>query len=236
MTKLIVTDVPRADAKLIAELPQFGAATIHEAMGRKGSLGDAIRPIQEGAVVAGSAVTVMSAPGDNLMIHAAIEQCREGDILVVGTTAPSEHGMFGELFATSLMHRGVCSVVLDSGIRDTEALRRLGFTAWSRYITTQGSEKATAGNVNLPITISGQEIAAGDVIVADDDGVVVVPRDLVPSAVEAARSRAVKESSTREAFLAGELGLDRYGMRPLLRELGITYKTYLQAVVDGDLA
>ncbi|SFC18671.1 4-hydroxy-4-methyl-2-oxoglutarate aldolase [Nocardioides terrae] len=235
MRNVIVTDVPRADAADIAELARHGAATVHEAMGRVGSLGPEIRPVQQGLTVAGSAVTALCWPGDNLMIHAAVEQCREGDVLVVANAAPSTHGAFGELFATALQHRGVLAVVLDCGIRDTAELREMGFGGWSRHVSAEGTVKATAGHVNLPVVIAGQRICAGDVVVADDDGVVVVPRAQVPATVAASQARVAKEEASRAAFRSGELGLDRYGLRPLLSDLGVAYKTYDQALADGDL-
>jgi 4-hydroxy-4-methyl-2-oxoglutarate aldolase len=233
---LIVTGVPRADQDSIGALAGFGTATVHEAMGRAGSLGPGLRPVQRGVAVAGSAVTVLCWPGDNLMIHAAVEQCATGDILVVAVAAPSAHGAFGELLATSLLSRGVRAAILDCGVRDTEALRQLGFSVWSRHVSAQGTVKATAGSVNLPVVIAGQRICPGDVIVADDDGVTVVPRAAVPATVAAARARLEKENSTRRALAGGELGLDRYGLRPLLGKLGVVTKTYEQALADGDLA
>jgi 4-hydroxy-4-methyl-2-oxoglutarate aldolase len=235
MENVIVTDVPRADAGDVAKLREYGVATIHEAMGRIGSLGPDIRPIQQGLTMAGSAVTALCWPGDNLMIHAAVEQCRAGDVLVVATAAASTHGAFGELFATALQRRGVAGVVLDCGIRDTAELREMGFGGWSRHVSAQGTVKATAGHVNLPVVIAGQQICAGDVIVADDDGVVVVPREKVSATLAAAQARLEKEAATRTAFQSGELGLDRYGLRPLLADLGVTYKSYDEALADGDL-
>jgi len=235
MRNVVVTDVPRADPDDVARLREYGVATIHEAMGRVGSLGPDLRPIQQGLTVAGSAVTALCWPGDNLMIHVAVEQCRPGDLLVVASAAPSTHGMFGELFATALAHRGVHAVVTDTAVRDTRELREMGFGAWSRHVSAQGTVKATAGHVNLPVVIAGQRIEAGDVVVADDDGVVVVPRARVKETIEAGRARLEKEAATRAAFVDGELGLDRYGLRPLLDELGVVYKTHDQAVRDGDL-
>ena len=235
MRNLIVTDVPRAEAADIARLRGYGVATVHEAMGRVGSLGPDLRPIQQGLTIAGSAVTALCWPGDNLMIHAAVEQCGPGDVLVVATAAPSTHGAFGELFATALRQRGVVGVILDCGIRDTAELRDLGFGGWSRHVSAQGTVKATAGHVNLPVVIAGQRIGAGDVVVADDDGVVVVPRERVAATLAAAEARLEKEAATRAAFRAGELGLDRYGLRPLLADLGVTYKAYDEALADGDL-
>lgn len=235
MKNVIVTDVPRVDAADIAQLRAYGVATVHEAMGRVGSLGPEIRPIQQGLTIAGNVVTALCWPGDNLMIHAAVEQCGEGDVLVVATTAPSTHGAFGELFATSLQQRGVVGVILDCGIRDTAELREMGFGGWSRHVSAQGTVKATAGHVNLPVVIAGQRISAGDVVIADDDGVVVVPREQVPATLVAAQARLEKEAATRAAFQGGELGLDRYGLRGLLADLGVTYKSHAQAVSDGDL-
>jgi 4-hydroxy-4-methyl-2-oxoglutarate aldolase len=167
-------------------------------------------------------------PGDNLMIHVAIEQCREGDILVVATTSPSSDGLFGELFATSLAYRGVRGVVLGCGIRDVSALREMGFPAWSTAVSAQGTVKATAGAVNVPVTLGGQVINPGDVVVADDDGVMVVPRGDVAQALTAAKARADKEEATRAAFQQGQLGLDRYDMRDRLPGMGIEYLSYEQ--------
>jgi 4-hydroxy-4-methyl-2-oxoglutarate aldolase len=226
MPGTIVTDVPRPDRDAVAALCGYGVATVHEAMGRVGSLGPALRPIQQGVTIAGGAVTALCWPGDNLMIHAAVEQCSPGDVLVVATAAPATHGMFGDLFATALMHRGVRGVVIDTGIRDTATLREMGFPAWSRHVSAEGTVKATAGSVNMPVVVAGQVIRAGDVIVADDDGVVVVPRRRVAQTVSASQARVEKEEQSRAAFEKGELGLDRYGLRPLLRELGVVYRAW----------
>jgi 4-hydroxy-4-methyl-2-oxoglutarate aldolase len=226
MRNVIVTDVPRPDAAAVERLRSYGVATVHEAMGRVGSLGPDLRPIQQGLTIAGRAVTALCWPGDNLMIHAAVEQCSEGDILVVATAAPSTHGMFGDLFATALAHRGVLGVVIDAGVRDTATLREMGFGAWSRHVSAEGTVKATAGSVNLPVVIAGQLIEPGDVIVADDDGVVRVPRAGAGRAADAAQARAAKEEATRAAFEEGELGLDRYDLRPLLERLGVTYQPW----------
>ncbi|MBE7188660.1 4-carboxy-4-hydroxy-2-oxoadipate aldolase/oxaloacetate decarboxylase [Jatrophihabitans endophyticus] len=223
MPGTIVTDVPTPDADAVAALQGFGVATVHEAMGRVGSLGPALRPIQQGVAIAGRAVTALCWPGDNLMVHAAVEQCTPGDVLVVATASPASHGMFGDLFATALMHRGVRGLVIDAGVRDTATLRELGFPAWSRHVSAEGTVKATAGSVNLPVVVAGQTVRAGDVVVADDDGVVVVPRARVADAVTASQQRVDKESAAREAFAAGELGLDRYGLRPVLDRLGVRY-------------
>ena len=226
MLGTIVTDVPRPDEEAVVALQAYGVATVHEAMGRVGSLGPALRPIQQGVAVAGRAVTVLCWPGDNLMVHAAVEQCSAGDVLVVATASPASHGMFGDLFATALTYRGVRGLVIDTGIRDTATLRAMGFPAWSRHVSAEGTVKATAGSVNLPVVVAGQLVRAGDVVVADDDGVVVVPRERVDETVAASQRRVEKEDAARDAFDRGELGLDRYGLRPLLKDLGIEYRTW----------
>jgi 4-hydroxy-4-methyl-2-oxoglutarate aldolase len=226
MSGVIVTNPPKADAKDVEALAGFGVATVSEAMGRTGLLGPGIRPIQQGVRVAGTAVTVLSWPGDNLMIHAAVEQCGEGDFLVVTTTSPSTDGMFGELFATALHRRGVRGLVINAGIRDTQELREMGFAAWSRAVSAQGTVKATGGSVNVPIAVDGQVIRPGDVILADDDGVVVVPRERARETAERAEAREAKEAATRAAFLDGQLGLERYGLRETLKELGVEYRAY----------
>ncbi|MEV5886857.1 4-carboxy-4-hydroxy-2-oxoadipate aldolase/oxaloacetate decarboxylase [Streptomyces sp. NPDC052020] len=229
MPGVIVTNPPKAEAQDVAALAGYGTATVGEAMGRTGFLGAHLRPIQQGVRVAGTAVTVLCWPGDNLMIHAAVEQCGEGDILVVTTTSPCTDGLFGELFATALAHRGVRGVVLNTGIRDTAELRAMGFPAWSAAVSPQGTVKATGGSVNVPIVIGGQVIHPGDVIVADDDGVVVVPRERARDTAEASEARERKEAGARAAFLEGQLGLDRYGLRETLTRLGVTYRSYEEA-------
>ncbi|MDV9172670.1 4-carboxy-4-hydroxy-2-oxoadipate aldolase/oxaloacetate decarboxylase [Streptomyces sp. W16] len=226
MGGVIVTNPPKADAEDVEALAAFGVATVSEAMGRTGLLGPSIRPVQQGVRVAGTAVTVLSWPGDNLMIHAAVEQCGEGDILVVTTTSPCTDGLFGELFATALQKRGVRGVVLNTGIRDTQELRDMGFAAWSRAVSSQGTVKATGGSVNVPVAIDGQVVRPGDVIVADDDGVVVVPREKARETAAKSEAREAKEAATRAAFLEGQLGLDRYGLRDTLKQLGVEYQSY----------
>ncbi|MEU5083660.1 MULTISPECIES: 4-carboxy-4-hydroxy-2-oxoadipate aldolase/oxaloacetate decarboxylase [Streptomyces] len=226
MPGVIVTNPPRAEAEDVEALAGHGTATVGEAMGRTGFLGTHLRPIQQGVRVAGTAVTVLCWPGDNLMIHAAVEQCGKGDILVVTTTSPCTDGLFGELFATALQRRGVRAVVLNTGIRDTAELRAMGFPAWSAAVSPQGTVKATGGSVNVPIVIGGQMIRPGDVIVADDDGVVVVPRERARDTAEASEARERKEAGARAAFLEGQLGLDRYGLRETLARLGVTYRSY----------
>src|SRR5215210_6890275 len=226
MRTVVVTDPPRADAGDAEQLGRCGVATVHEAQGRTGCLGPEFRSAWPGASIGGTAVTVLCWPGDNLMIHVAVEQCRPGDVLVVATNSPSTDGLFGELFAVSLAHRGVLGAVLESGVRDVAELREMGFPAWSRAVSAQGSVKATAGAVNVPIVLGGQTIHPGDVVVADDDGVMVVPRADVPRALTASRARLDKEAASRAAFQQGELGLDRYGMRDKLSDFGIEYVPY----------
>ncbi|RBY97613.1 4-carboxy-4-hydroxy-2-oxoadipate aldolase/oxaloacetate decarboxylase [Blastococcus sp. TF02-8] len=230
MRNVVVTDPPRADAADAEKLGGFGVATVHEALGRVGYLGPELRPAWPGARIGGTAVTVLCWPGDNLMIHVAVEQCRPGDVLVVATNSPSTDGLFGELFATALAHRGVRGVVLGCGVRDVAELQEMGFPAWSRAVSAQGSVKATAGAVNVPVVLGGQTIHPGDVVLADDDGVMVVPRADVSRALTAGQARIDKEAASRAAFQRGELGLDRYGLRDRLADFGIEYVTYEEHV------
>lgn len=223
MKNVIVTNPARASHHEVNALAGLGVATVHEAMGRSGLLGPYLRPIQSDMRIAGSAVTVLGWPGDNLMIHAAIEQCRQDDILVITTTSESLDGAFGELFATALVRRGVRGVVTTTGVRDVADLRRMGFPVWSASVHAQGTVKATAGSVNVPITIGPTIIRPGDVIVADDDGVLCVPRAAAGDAIEASQAREAKEAGARTAFQQGELGLDRYGLRGTLERLGVSY-------------
>jgi 4-hydroxy-4-methyl-2-oxoglutarate aldolase len=223
MRTVIVTNPERAAVEQVTELAGYGVATVHEALGRTGFLGPQLRPVHPGARVGGTAVTVLCWPGDNLMIHAAVEQCRPGDVLVVTTTSPCTDGMFGELFATALLVRGVRGLVTTTGVRDVAELRALEFPVWSAGVSAQGTVKATPGSVNVPIVVGGQLVNPGDAVLADDDGVIVVPRHDVAHALDAARTRAAKESAARQAFRSGELGLDRYGLRAKLAELGVTY-------------
>jgi len=233
MRTVVVTDPPRAAVADAETLGGYGVATVHEALGRVGYLGPEFRPAWPGAKMGGTAVTVLCWPGDNLMIHVAVEQCRPGDVLVVATNSPSTDGLFGELFAGALRHRGVRGAVLASGVRDVADLREMQFPVWSRAISAQGSVKATAGAVNVPIVLGGQTIHPGDVILGDDDGVTVVPRLGVPRALSAARARLDNEAATRAAFAEGELGLDRYSLRDKLSGLGIEYVSYVE-YVKGD--
>ena len=218
----VVRQVPRVDSDTLAGLAQAGVATVHEAGGAV-LLDPVIRPIQEGSRIAGSAVTVSCAPGDNIMVHAAVEVIEPGDILVVATTSPSTHGMFGELLATSVMARGCVGVVVDAGVRDVSDLRRMGLPVWSRAIHAAGTAKATAGSVNVPVICGGATVTPGDVVVADDDGVAIVERDRAVATLEAARQRLEREEQMRARLAAGELGVDLYGFRERLEGMGIRW-------------
>ena len=223
MRTVVVTDPPRADIDDARILGEYGVATVHEALGRVGYLGPDLRPAWPGARIGGTAVTAVCWPGDNLMIHVAVEQCRPGDVLVVTTNSASTDGLFGELFATALQYRQVRWVILGSGVRDVAELREMRFPAWSQAVSAQGTVKATAGAVNVPVVLGGQLIHPGDVVLGDDDGVMVVPRADVRRALVAGQARIDKETAARAAFRQGELGLDRYGLRQRLPELGIEY-------------
>ena len=223
MKHRIVRNIRRADAEEIKILGKLGVATVHEAQGRTGLLAPYMRPIYNSARVAGPAVTVLCQAGDNLMIHAAVELCQAGDVLVVTTTSESTDGMFGELLATSLRSRGVAGLVIDAGVRDVADLTTMDFPVWAKAISAQGTVKATAGSVNVPVTCAGQLVRAGDVVIGDVDGVVVVPREDVADVVIAGQQRIVKEEKNREKLRAGEAGLDMYGLRAKLKELGVVY-------------
>ncbi len=223
MKPVVVVGPPRADLAVVEELGRLGVATVHEAAGRTGLLGSFIRPLRPGQAAAGPAVTVLCPPGDNLMVHAAIEQCAPGDVLVITTTSPSDDGYVGELITTALTARGVRGLVTTTGVRDVAAITESGFPVWSRYVSAQGTVKATAGSVNVPVSIGATVVRPGDAVIADDDGVVVIPRLAVAEVAEAGRRRAEREDESRAAFARGELSLDRNGLRPLLDQLGVRY-------------
>ena len=231
-TGVVVRNIQRAEAALVDELNRFGVATIHEAQGRKGLFAASIRPIQQGSVISGSAITVLVAPGDNWMFHVAVEQCRPGDILVVAPSSPCTDGYFGDLLATSLKAHGVRALVIDAGVRDTHTLREMGFPVWSRAISPQGTIKETLGSVNLPLVCGGQLVHPGDVVVADDDGVVIVRRTEVQQVVEASRARADLEEQKALRLAKGELGLDTYNLRARLAEKGLRYVDNLEELGD----
>lgn len=223
MTPTIVRNIQRAASDVVRALGEYGVATVHEAQGRSGLLRPYMRPIYPTARVAGSAVTVWCHPGDNLMIHAAIEQLREGDVLVVTTSAESTDGMVGELLAESARAHGALGLVIDAGVRDVADLTAMAFPVWAKAVSAQGTVKATAGSVNVPIVCAGAMVMPGDVIVGDIDGVVVVPRERAADVAQRAGERVAKEAKSRERLRRGELGLDMYGLRAKLAELGVRY-------------
>src|ERR1700689_3038880 len=223
MSHKIVRSIPRPDAQAVKLLRELGVATIHEAQGRTGAMLPFMRPIYVSARASGPAVTVTCHPGDNLMIHAAVEVCKPGDVLVVVTTSESTDGMFGDLLGTSCQAHGVVGLIIDAGVRDTAELTGMNFPVWAKAISPQGTVKASPGSVNVPVVCAGMLVNPGDVIVGDSDGVVVVPRATAAAAARAGQQRTAKEVKTRELLAKGELGLDYYGLRAKLKELGVEY-------------
>ncbi|WAH35696.1 4-carboxy-4-hydroxy-2-oxoadipate aldolase/oxaloacetate decarboxylase [Alicyclobacillus dauci] len=223
MTSVIRRNIERPIADAVSALSSYGSATVHEAMGRTGLMKPYLRPIYDSAKVCGTAVTVSCHPGDNLMIHAAIEVCQPGDVLVVTVTSDSTDGMFGELLAVSARAHGVQGLIIDAGVRDTSELTEMGFPVWAKAISSKGTVKATAGSVNIPVVCAGTMIHPGDIIVADRDGVVVVEKSQLATVADAAKARTLREEKVRERLANRELGLDIYRLREKLKSLGVEY-------------
>ena len=229
MKTVVVRNIDRTDAELVRRLGALGTSTVHEAYGRIGLMKPYLRPVWARGEAAGTAVTVLALPGDNWMIHVAVEQCRPGDILVVGCTADNTDGMFGDLLATSLKARGVVGLVIDAGCRDVKSLREMAFPVWSKAISAKGTVKATLGAVNVPVVCAGINVMPGDAVIADDDGVVVIGRKDAADVVAKGEKRHADEEGKRRKLASGVLGLDMYNMREPLAKAGLVYVDRLEA-------